>query len=604
MAQIIGNMPREGGSTGFDAQGYNKDAPHLVSRKEELAAARALRSQMVESIDTADLSREELAAISGNTGAVTDEIPTIVSQRLDTAEVSSEELEQAISGRQNAVDENQDHGKSGSFETVDSGPEWIRGDGSGWIPSPDWIVEGNRVLGGPTTIEIGGVEYSLLDENGDINLLGKGGVGSVYEVTPIEPSDELPESRVLKLMPSTYEDGADRFASDRVRAIYEANMNDIEGNLAGSKMITVDADQVIHALLLEKGGGMDLMRFFRENGRWVNSTEGQAVAVQGMNDVLQRLESFSIHGWIHRDVKPENILASKNPEDWQLIDHGIAREGLVREQGSTDEEAGDENLTDEERTRLRATRARLDALSAAGRSPREIRKKRKSIHPGELIQDPDETMDETIEGTLPYMPEESVLNIESDLRDRDLYGFGTALGISLLAIRPDNSELSPINIYFRSRADQHIDTFKTVDELGGPEEELQERLQHKYELPGVRKAAKLALDIARVNDKGSERRQYWNDNVITFDTTVFKMKEAAKEAKVGMRAKHLYEGTAPDGQEVEEVSFDLFERLMDLWPRYIRAESPKEEIQAYKELQLFFEDVDDAKKGDGTQEVA
>jgi len=156
----------------------------------------------------------------------------------------------------------------------------------------------------------------LLRQIGGYRLLlrlGEGGMSTVY----LAYDSEQRRSIAIKIL-------ADHLAHERtfVQRFYrEANMSRLLDHPHIVKGFTVgqDAESKRHFLIMEYVEGSSLQRMLDERGRLSVS-----FAVRAVLDVAQALEYLHDNNYVHRDIKPGNILIDPNGHA-KLIDLGLAK---------------------------------------------------------------------------------------------------------------------------------------------------------------------------------------------------------------------------------------------------------------------------------------
>ena len=145
-----------------------------------------------------------------------------------------------------------------------------------------------------------------------LGLLGRGGMADVYRAE----DERLGREVALKLVPPEFARDPERVArfEREVRAA---------ARLTHPSIVTVhefgrETGQPFYAMELMPGG--DLKAKIRAHAQGMEPSEARAVAVA----IARALEYAHKQGFVHRDVKPENILFGEDGAP-QLTDFGIAR---------------------------------------------------------------------------------------------------------------------------------------------------------------------------------------------------------------------------------------------------------------------------------------
>ena len=151
----------------------------------------------------------------------------------------------------------------------------------------------------------------LIGEYEIVRPLGRGGMGRVY----LAKHTKLGREVALKVM------AQHRLADKQMRNRFEAEMQAI-GRLSHPNIVTAhDAREVsgTAVLVTEYIDGFDLGQLLQRTG---------PIAVENACEIIRQvavaLEYTSAQGFVHRDVKPSNIMLGKNGEV-KLLDLGLAR---------------------------------------------------------------------------------------------------------------------------------------------------------------------------------------------------------------------------------------------------------------------------------------
>jgi len=167
--------------------------------------------------------------------------------------------------------------------------------------------QAKRLLAGQTAFFLG--KYELLDE------LGRGGMGAVYKAR------QMPIGRIvaLKIM-------ADSLVSDAAAvARFEREIRAAAALNDPHVVSAFDAESVAdtHFLVMEYVAGESLADVLKERGRLPVATACDYIAQAALG-----LEHAHEQGMVHRDIKPNNLLVTRDAEKRPLIkvlDLGLAR---------------------------------------------------------------------------------------------------------------------------------------------------------------------------------------------------------------------------------------------------------------------------------------
>ncbi|MFM6221204.1 MAG: serine/threonine-protein kinase [Dolichospermum sp.] len=145
-------------------------------------------------------------------------------------------------------------------------------------------------------------------------VLGSGGFGITYKVT-----DPRGKVYALKTLNPTIQLRPD-FQEQQVKFINEAVIAARFNHPHVLKVYEVVQEGELFAVLMEYIDGISLSNYIDNNGQL---PENQALRY--INQVGQALEHIHEDNYLHRDIKPDNILLKNNGQDAILIDFGLAR---------------------------------------------------------------------------------------------------------------------------------------------------------------------------------------------------------------------------------------------------------------------------------------
>jgi serine/threonine protein kinase len=190
-------------------------------------------------------------------------------------------------------------------------------DASEWILEPQCDVAVIAALGAigigqqsPTISDMPGFPVSI-GEYEIVRPLGRGGMGNVY----LARHTKLGRLVALKVL------AGHRLADAKMKERFEAEMRAV-GQLSHPGIVTAhDAREIdgTAVLITEFIDGMDLAQLVSRTG-----PIGVADACDLIRQVAVALQYTSDQGFVHRDVKPSNIMLSRSGEV-KLLDLGLAR---------------------------------------------------------------------------------------------------------------------------------------------------------------------------------------------------------------------------------------------------------------------------------------
>jgi serine/threonine protein kinase/tetratricopeptide (TPR) repeat protein len=174
-----------------------------------------------------------------------------------------------------------------------------------------WSAPGRTTSSGATSPSVLQPGYVLANRYEIVQLLGEGGMGSVYEARDRE-LDRLVALKVIRPELAQNADALHRFKQELILARQVTHRNVIRifdlGEADGIKFITMEYVE-----------GQDLKALLRETGKL-----DPKKAAEIIEQVCRALEVAHMEGVIHRDLKPQNIMIGKQGKV-SVMDFGIAR---------------------------------------------------------------------------------------------------------------------------------------------------------------------------------------------------------------------------------------------------------------------------------------
>lgn len=174
-----------------------------------------------------------------------------------------------------------------------------------------WSAPGGATSSGATPPNVLQPGYVLGNRYEIVQLLGEGGMGSVYEARDCE-LDRLVALKVIRPELAQNADALHRFKQELILARQVTHRNVIRifdlGEAAGIKFITMEYVE-----------GQDLKALIRETGKLEPKKAAEII-----EQVCRALEVAHMEGVIHRDLKPQNIMVGKQGKV-SVMDFGIAR---------------------------------------------------------------------------------------------------------------------------------------------------------------------------------------------------------------------------------------------------------------------------------------
>ena len=156
------------------------------------------------------------------------------------------------------------------------------------------------------------------------DILGKGGMGTVYLVKDIRLKGKFWAIKEVHMSPDSYQEFVDE--AEMLVALEHANMPKIADyyppNEKGQTYLVMDYIK-----------GKTLSEIFEESGHSLSSRRVIKYAIQLCN-LLDYLHNYKPTPIIYRDLKPSNVMIDEN-DNVQLIDFGIARKYKEGKQADT-----------------------------------------------------------------------------------------------------------------------------------------------------------------------------------------------------------------------------------------------------------------------------
>jgi serine/threonine protein kinase len=155
-------------------------------------------------------------------------------------------------------------------------------------------------------------------------VLGSGGFGITYSAV----EQRTGKLFVLKTLNHLQQTRAD-FEEQQVKFVNEALRLAQCSHPHIVKVHEVIKEDELWGMVMEHIDGQDLAAYIDERGRLPEDE-----ALRYINQVGQALEYVHAKGFLHRDIKPNNILLRRGTKEAVLIDFGLAREFNLGKVGS------------------------------------------------------------------------------------------------------------------------------------------------------------------------------------------------------------------------------------------------------------------------------
>lgn len=150
-----------------------------------------------------------------------------------------------------------------------------------------------------------------------IKELGQGGFGTTYEVLNL-----LSQTKVLKVLMDNHPKYIELFQQEAaiLGSIQHPSIPalDFDGYF---HYFPADKKEPMHCIVMEKIEGLNLEQYLKERG---NRPIREKRAIRWLAELALILEQIHNHDFLHRDIKPQNIMLRAN--GWMaMIDFGTAR---------------------------------------------------------------------------------------------------------------------------------------------------------------------------------------------------------------------------------------------------------------------------------------
>ncbi|MBW4509959.1 MAG: GUN4 domain-containing protein [Scytonematopsis contorta HA4267-MV1] len=150
-------------------------------------------------------------------------------------------------------------------------------------------------------------------------VLGGGGYGTTYSIREQRTGNIF----VLKTLNDKQQSQAN-FQQRQVKFVNEALRLAQCGHSHIVKVYEVIQEDVLWGMVMEHIDGDDLEVYVQERG-----TFSEQEALKYIEQIGQALEFVHSKGFLHRDIKPNNILLRRGTQEAVLIDFGLAREFVI-----------------------------------------------------------------------------------------------------------------------------------------------------------------------------------------------------------------------------------------------------------------------------------
>jgi predicted Ser/Thr protein kinase len=161
--------------------------------------------------------------------------------------------------------------------------------------------------------------YSLTIDDSYETIIGKGGFGLLFKATDLKNGRKV----AIKIEPGNL---------FNPRLLYEYKIYKLLGNIDGFPIAHFYSPYGRENRLVLDLLGKSLEQIFQENSRKYTLKDISKIAIQS----ISRIQSFHKKGFVHRDIKPDNILfgMGENENKLYLIDFGLAKKYLKNGQYS------------------------------------------------------------------------------------------------------------------------------------------------------------------------------------------------------------------------------------------------------------------------------
>jgi serine/threonine protein kinase len=145
-------------------------------------------------------------------------------------------------------------------------------------------------------------------------VLGTGGFGITYKV-----KDKKGQIYALKTLNATMQN-RDDFQEQQVKFINEALTLKGFSHPHIVKVYEIIQEKELFGVLMEYIDGISVSKYIEKNGKLT-----ETLSLTYIDQIAQALQYIHKSNYLHRDVKPDNILLRNNSEQAVLIDFGLAR---------------------------------------------------------------------------------------------------------------------------------------------------------------------------------------------------------------------------------------------------------------------------------------
>lgn len=145
-------------------------------------------------------------------------------------------------------------------------------------------------------------------------VLGTGGFGITYKV-----KDKKGQIYALKTLNATMQN-RDDFKEQQVKFINEALTLKGFSHPHIVKVYEIIQEKELFGVLMEYIDGISVSKYIENNGKLT-----ETLSLKYIDQIAQALQYIHKSNYLHRDIKPDNILLRNNSEQAVLIDFGLAR---------------------------------------------------------------------------------------------------------------------------------------------------------------------------------------------------------------------------------------------------------------------------------------
>lgn len=145
-------------------------------------------------------------------------------------------------------------------------------------------------------------------------VLGTGGFGITYKV-----KDKKGQIYALKTLNATMQN-RDDFQEQQVKFINEALTLKGFSHPHIVKVYEIIQEKELFGVLMEYIDGISVSKYIENNGKLT-----ETLSLKYIDQIAQALQYIHNSNYLHRDIKPDNILLRNNSEQAVLIDFGLAR---------------------------------------------------------------------------------------------------------------------------------------------------------------------------------------------------------------------------------------------------------------------------------------